>query len=334
MNIKWKPIIINGQETNYIISEYSNIMNKNTGKMLVASKLQGSERERVHLYINGHGKDYKIYRLAYESFYGPIPPNMTLDHIDENIHNNHISNFRLLSASENVKSYLINHPEHGFQKKYSDQDLRKFFDSMKQGIYYKESAKLINLPESYAYSLLKGLRRRDLWSEYQPFPESAHRKSYLSPSDKEIAIACIIDGFSTREILNYINVSYDTKGIDAISKLRQKIGIKDPKYFEESFINDIDTLILNGKSNKEIYEIMSMEITQKNSDMMARRRKKLGIPNNNYTIGNYEETQLIKKYILDGFSNSEILKLIHKEKSMYYVNLFGKLRKSIKKKAD
>ena len=39
-------------------------MNKNTGKMLVASKLQESERERVHLYINGHGRDYKIYRRA------------------------------------------------------------------------------------------------------------------------------------------------------------------------------------------------------------------------------------------------------------------------------
>lgn len=334
MDIKWKPIVIEDIETNYIISEYSNVVNKNTGKILKPSRLQGSERERVHLHINGTPRDFKIYRLAYEAFYGKIPPNMTIDHIDENIHNNHISNLRLLSPSENIKSYLKNHPNHGFQKKYSDNDIISFFKDMKNGTYYRDAGRKISLSDQYAYDLLRGLRRKDIWLIYQPFPKSAHRKSYLTDSDKDIAISCIIDGFSTREILQYIDVSYDEKGIDAISKLRQKIGIKDPKYFHESFINDIDTLIISGKSNKEIYEIMSIELNQKISDLMARRRKLLKIPNNNCTTGSPNEINLVRKFIKEGLSNKDILENLSKNKSSYYVNLLGRLRRENKKKSD
>lgn len=265
-------------------------------------------------------------------FFGPIPKNRTIDHIDENIHNNHISNFRLLTSSENIKSFLHNHPDHGFQKKYSDNDINKFFKLMKDGMYYKEAAKEINLSNEYAYDLLRGLRRKDIWNLYYPFPPSAHKKSYLSESDKQVAISCIIDGFTTRDILNFINVEYNEKGIDAISKLRQKIGIKDPKYFEESFLNDIDTLIIQGKSNSEIYKIMNITLNQKISDMMARRRKKYNIPNNNCTTGDPDEINKIRKYISDGLSNNEILNKINKEKSVYYVNLFGRLRQELKKK--
>lgn len=69
MNIEWKPVIIDGINTMYEVSEYSNIRNIKTGKILKASKLQESDRERVHLYINGVGKDFKIYRLSYEAFF-------------------------------------------------------------------------------------------------------------------------------------------------------------------------------------------------------------------------------------------------------------------------
>ena len=332
MNIEWRPIIIDGIMTDYIVSEYSNIINIKTGKTIKPSRLQGSERERVGIYINGVRKDFKIYRLSYQAFYGPIPIDKTIDHIDENIHNNHISNLRLLTVSENIKSFLNNHPDHGFQKKYSDNDIRKFFETMKDGMYYKDAAKLINISDMYAYDLLRGLRRKDLWAIYEPFPQSAHRKSYISPSDQQVAISCIIDGFTTKEILDYLDIQYDEKGIDAISKLRQKVGIKDPKFFEQSFLHDIDTLIINGKTNSEIYNIMNIEISQRISDMMARRRKRLNIPNNNCKVGDPDEIKMIKKYIGEGLSNSEILIKIGKEKSMYYVNLFGRIRQENKKK--
>lgn len=331
MDIKWMPVVINGATTDYIVSEFSNVKNVKTGKMLTASKLQGSERERVHLHIDGKPMDFKIYRLSYEAFFGPIPPNMTLDHIDENIHNNHISNFRLLSPSDNIKSFLRNHPDHGFQKIYTDDVISALLKDMHNGMYYKDAANKHGVNQQYSYTLLQGLRRRDLWEINAPYPRSAHLKSYLSESDKEVAMACIIDGFSTRDILKFIEVEYDAKGIDAISKLRQKIGILDPKYFEQSFLNDVDALILSGKSNTEIYQILHIELDQRISDMMARRRKRLGIRNNNLKFNNADEMSIIRSMIASGSSNSEILQKIQKDKSNYYVNLFGRLRQEYKK---
>lgn len=334
MDIIWKPVYLDGIMSNYEVSEFGNVRNIKTGQNILPYTLKSSGRERVLLYLNGKRFYVKIYRLVYAAFNGPIPKNMTIDHIDENRNNNHISNLRLLSASDNIKSFLKNHPEHGFQKKISDNDIINFFKKMKNGMYYKDAAKEFNISESYAYDLLRGLRRREIWAIYEPFPKSAHRKSFLSESDQMVAIADIIDGYSTRDIINHLNVSYDAKSIDVIAKLRKKIGIKDPKYFNKSFIEDIDALIIQGHSNADIYKIMDIEINSRISDFMARRRKCLGIPNNNYKYGNGEEVKMVRSYIKMGLSNSEILEKIGKEKSQYYIDLFGRLRQEYKKQIN
>lgn len=331
MNIMWKPVVIKGINTNYEVSEYGNVRNIKSNKLLSPYLMKQCGRERVLLYLNGERFYIKIHRLVYEAFFGPIPPNMTVDHIDENKNNNHYTNLRLLTASDNIKSYLMNHPEHGFQKVYSDKVIMQFFQKMKDGMYYKDAAKYYGISNVYAYDLLRGLRRKDLWAMYSPFPITAHRKSYLSPSDQMVAIADIIDGFSTREILFHIDVIYDDKGIDAISKLRKKVGIKDPKYFETSFLNDVDSLIKQGKTNDEIYRIMDIQWNEKISNMMARRRKKCCVPNNNCKVGDPSEIEYIKNMIRNGLTNSQILDNISKDRSSYYINLFGRLRQEIKR---
>ena len=65
---------------------------------------------------------------------------------------------------------------------------------------------------------------------------------------------------------------------------------------------------------------------------MSRERKRLSIPNNNFTVGNKEEQDIIISDIENGLTNDQILAHIGKERNKYYVNLFGKLRKNIKKK--
>jgi hypothetical protein len=331
MEIQWRPIIINNVTTNYIISEYANIRNIKTNKPIKASRLIFSDRERVHLYVNGVGKDYKIYRLVYQAFYGEIPEGMTIDHKDENIHNNHISNLRLLTASENIKSYLNNHPDHGFQKKYSNETIESLFRDMKNGMYYADAAKKHGVNVDYTYSLLRGVRRSALWSKYKPFPKDAFRKSYFTESEEKIAISLLIDNYPSREILALLDIPFCNQSINALSKLRSKIGIKSSKYFDEDILKNVDRLIKDGKNNREINEILGLEISQRNSYMLARRRQKLNIPNKD---GNYEEIALVEKYISEGLSNNEILEKLGKEKSMYYVNLFGRLRQEFKKKSS
>ena len=110
------------------------------------------------------------------------------------------------------------------------------------------------------------------------------------------------------------------------------VGVKDPKYYDLNFIHDIDTLMLTGKTNDEIYKILHIDFNKSISWLMSRRRNLLNIPNNNFVKGNKEETDLIRKYIYEGLNNDEILSKIGKKRNQYYINLFGKERKKFKQK--
>lgn len=46
-------------------------------------------------------KFFTYHRIIYEAYYGTIPEKMQIDHIDNDKSNNHISNLRLCSNSEN-----------------------------------------------------------------------------------------------------------------------------------------------------------------------------------------------------------------------------------------
>ena len=58
----------------------------------------------VSLMHNGVRKAYRVHRLVYETFIGPIPDNMVIDHIDGDRNNNNVSNLRCVTLSENVRN--------------------------------------------------------------------------------------------------------------------------------------------------------------------------------------------------------------------------------------
>lgn len=77
----------------YYASKNGTILNS-TGRII-----EGSERNgylRVNL-ASGH---YSKHRLIWETFNGPIPDNMVIDHIDGNRQNNKLSNLRLITQGE------------------------------------------------------------------------------------------------------------------------------------------------------------------------------------------------------------------------------------------
>jgi len=326
----WKPVILDGEPTQYEVSEYGNVRNVNTGNILTPVPLKNSGRLRVLIYRNGVRKDMKIHRLVYEAFYGPIPKDMTVDHIDENILNNHYTNLRLLTPSENIKSFRNNHPD--FLQTYSDETLDSFYKMLQKGVYHLDAAIECGINKYQSYSYLVGRRRHDLWLKYQPFDPGAYRRIRFTESDKEAAIGMIMHGMRSQEILKKLHIKYDPLSIDVIYKLRKQLGIKDPRYFDADLIFDVDTLIRDGKTNAEIYEILHIEFDDRVSWMMARRRKWLGIPNNNLKKSTPEEMKIIREGIASGLSNNEILDKIGKERNQYYIDLFGKERQKYKKK--
>lgn len=60
-----------------------------------------------YLYFFAYGekgrKNYSVSRFVYECFYGEIPNDKQIDHIDNNKHNNRLNNLQLLSKKENIE---------------------------------------------------------------------------------------------------------------------------------------------------------------------------------------------------------------------------------------
>lgn len=56
---------------------------------------------QVYLYDNGKKKCYKVHRLVYEAFNGPIPEGMQVNHINEVKTDNRLTNLNLMTCEEN-----------------------------------------------------------------------------------------------------------------------------------------------------------------------------------------------------------------------------------------
>lgn len=56
---------------------------------------------RVRLWKDGKGKDYRVHRLVWEVFNGPIPDGLHVNHINENVQDNRLTNLNLMTPKEN-----------------------------------------------------------------------------------------------------------------------------------------------------------------------------------------------------------------------------------------
>ena len=65
----------------------------------------GSNRKYYNVFLSNNGKvkPILVHRLVYETFIGKIPQNLTIDHIDNNSHNNSLGNLQILSREDNAR---------------------------------------------------------------------------------------------------------------------------------------------------------------------------------------------------------------------------------------
>ena len=99
MSKNWKVLFFS---QDYGINDEGEMINFRTGK-----KIFGSERNGYKRFSFEH-HTYSIHRLVYETFIGPIPQGMKIDHIDGNRSNNNLNNLRLVTQSENMKASMNN----------------------------------------------------------------------------------------------------------------------------------------------------------------------------------------------------------------------------------
>lgn len=90
----------------YFVNKDGRVVNEKTRKILIPSERNGYLR--LNFYFNKNSHKRSLHKVLYETFIGPIPENMLIDHIDGNRANNSLTNLRLVSQSNNMKSAMEN----------------------------------------------------------------------------------------------------------------------------------------------------------------------------------------------------------------------------------
>ena len=83
----------------YSLDRFDGRINRKGKKLKI--DLNSAGYGRVTLSKSGKTKRFLIHRLVYESYYGKIPKNLQVHHIDENKLNNSIDNLMLVTQHEN-----------------------------------------------------------------------------------------------------------------------------------------------------------------------------------------------------------------------------------------
>jgi len=143
----------------YQIYEDGRVFSKHTRKFL-KHRVNGGGYLYVSLFHKGEGKNHYIHRLV-SSYYIPNPENRReVDHIDRNKKNNHVSNLRWATRSDNNQNkmkYSTNKSGHKcisyhktgggwvYQKTLREKNVRRYFKTKTDALCFKYIQLLKNL---------------------------------------------------------------------------------------------------------------------------------------------------------------------------------------------
>lgn len=164
----------------------------NTGKVIsyLGKELIGTTDRYRRVLISINNKRYYkfVHRLVYETFVGPIPDNMTINHIDGNRLNNNLNNLELLTHRENIEHSIKNHNYKRFRigeangnSILKEADILNMYQLIKEGYNNKSISEIYNINFRTVSQIRKGQRWNHLFKKHlnkiYPSNKSFYRNS-------------------------------------------------------------------------------------------------------------------------------------------------------------
>ena len=142
MEEQWRKVYIDGKETFYSVSNFGQVRNDSTGRLLTGTVANNGYRMvHFHSRIN---KICSVHRLVMKAF-KPCSDmdELQINHIDGNKLNNHIDNLEWSTALENMRHSYLNHLQQREMRPCYQYDLEGNF--IKEYVNSNEAAKELDI---------------------------------------------------------------------------------------------------------------------------------------------------------------------------------------------
>lgn len=195
----WKPIIIDGIKSQYMINKFGDIVNGDTNYKLSQNTSEFGYK-RVNLNINGKVYYWKVHRLVAMTFI-PNPENKReVNHINCNKTCNWVENLEWVTPTEN-KQHAIEHGLYdnaSFYKKgearsqatHSDKQAHVVCKMLEAGKFPKEIAETLNV----SISFVNAIKYRGKWAHISCQYNIPKPYQYNTAKTRQIIVDCINNG--------------------------------------------------------------------------------------------------------------------------------------------
>lgn len=217
--------------SNYIISE-DGIVYSLKRKIFIPFSYNHGGYMTVTITDNaGRRTPKKVHRLVYEAFIGPLTPGMTIDHIDNNRHNNRYTNLQELSYHDNVIKSFEEGASQSY-KRWNTPEIIKMCEMLEAGYTNQQIARAVGYnyesdKKTFNHILFRirhGIAHNDIASQYDfsNYNSALNRKDrVLDDTDVFDIMSALSTGARIIDLANKYKCSTST-----ISKIRDGVTWK------------------------------------------------------------------------------------------------------------
>jgi hypothetical protein len=169
----FEDVYINGEQTNYAVSNHGNVINKVTGRKLSPAEDQYGYLKVSICGVNGKKYTRTVHQLVARAH---IPIKYvyrdTVNHMDTNKHNNHVTNLKWATNQEQIDHATmmgLRHPSKGeshWNTTLKESDVRRICELLEQGYIQKDITAMTGIKRHIIYAIKEGQDWKDISREY------------------------------------------------------------------------------------------------------------------------------------------------------------------------